>query len=210
MKVSKLFFLLCIALLSVGGMSSMAQTRKQLESKRKKIKQEIVRVNRLLVTTQKKGENALEVLKDINQKIATRTGYISLIRKETSLLRLEINENKKVIEQLQSKLSTLKKDYAAMIFKSYKSKSKQSQMLFLMSSENFQQAYKRLQYMKQYARFRKKQGHEISVQAELIVKFNDSLFVKKQEKELLIKAEESEKLQVEIEKQEKELSLIHI
>ena len=91
-----------------------------------------------------------------------------------------------------------------MIFKSYKSRSKQSQLLFLMSSESFLQAYKRLQYMKQYAQYRKKQGQEIRVQARLIEKFNDSLLFRKQEKELLIKAEESEKERIEAEKLEKE------
>ena len=117
MNLSKLFFLLCIVIFSLGSMNSWSQTRKQLETERKRIKQEIVRVNSLLVTTQKKGENALEALKDINQKIVTRTTYINLIEKETSLLSAEINDNQKVIEQLQSRLSTLKNDYAAMIFK---------------------------------------------------------------------------------------------
>ena len=204
MKLCKLFFLLCIVVFSLGSLNSWSQTRKQLETERKRIKQEIVRVNSLLANTQKKGENALEALKDINQKIATRTTYINLIGKETSLLSTEINDNQKVIEQLQSRLSTLKNDYAAMIFKSYKSRSKQGQLLFLMSSESFLQAYKRLQYMKQYAKFRKKQGQEIIIQARLIEKFNDSLLFRKQEKELLIKVEEAEKEKIEAEKLEKE------
>lgn len=204
MKFSKLFFFLCIAatFLNVGG--SQAQSRKQLEAERKKIKQEIVKVNRLLFATQKKGKNALEDLKDINQKITTRTSYINLIQKESSLLSSEINQNQKVITKLHKKLETLKKDYAEMIFKSYKSKSKQSQLLFLMSSQNFQQAYKRLQYMKQYTKFRKKQGEEIGIQSSLIVQFNDSLLFKRQEKDTLIKVEESEKLKIESDKKDKE------
>ena len=204
MKLSKFFFFLSIAMFSLGTGTAVAQTRKQLESERKKIKQEILQVNRLLVTAQKKGENALEALKDINQKIVTRTTYINLVSEEASLLGAEIAKNQKEVEQLQLALSVLKKEYAAMIFKSYKSKSKQSQLLFIMSSESFQQVYKRLQYMKQYAAFRRKQGKEISKQSRLIEKFNDTLLLKKQEKELLIKAEESEKLQVEAEKLEKE------
>jgi septal ring factor EnvC (AmiA/AmiB activator) len=149
MKLSKLFFFLFISSMFFNVGVSQAQNRKQLEAERKKIKREIVKVNRLLFATQKKGKNVLEDLKDINQKIATRTDYIKLINKESSLLSSEINQNQKVISKLNKKLETLKKDYAEMIFKSYKSKSKQSQLLFLMSSQGFQQAYKRLQYMKQ-------------------------------------------------------------
>ena len=55
-----------------------------------------------------------------------------------------------------------------MILKSYKSKSQQSRMMFLLSSQNFHQAYKRFEYMKQYTSFRKKQGEEIVIQANLV------------------------------------------
>ena len=211
MKFSKLFFFLCIAAAYFNVGISQAQTRKQLEVERKKIKQEIVKVNKLLFATQKKGKNALEDLKDINQKIATRSNYINLINKESSLLSSEINQNQKVISKLNQKLERLKKDYAEMIFKSYKSKSKQSQLLFLMSSQSFQQAYKRLQYMKQYTKFRKTQGEQISIQSSLITKFNDSLLFKKQAKDTLIKVEESEKLKIESDKKDKEklVSLIN-
>jgi len=210
MKYSKLFFFLFISTLLLGVGNSQAQTRKQLETDRRKINKEIVKVNRLLFATQKKGKNALEDLKDINQKIRTRTSYINLISKEASLLTSEITQNQKVITKLNKKLETLKKDYAEMIFKSYKSKSKQSQMLFLMSSKNFQQAYKRVQYMKQYTKFRKKQGEEISIQSHLIVKFNDSLLFKKQEKDTLIKVEESEKLKIESDRKDKEILVSQI
>ena len=204
MKFSKLLFFLFTAIIFLNVGNSHAQTRKQLEAERKKIKKEIVKVNRLLFATQKKGKNVLENLKDINQKIATRTNYISLINKESSLLSSEINQNQKEISKLSKKLETLKKDYAEMIFKSYKSKSKQSQLLFLMSSVSFQQAYKRLQYMKQYTKFRKKQGEEIVVQSNVITVLNDSLLFKKQAKDTLIKVEKSEKEKIETDKKDQE------
>jgi len=200
MKISKLFFLLffSISFFNIGELQ--AQTRKELETTRKKLKQEIVKVNKLLFAAKKKGKNALDDLKDINQKIATRTDYIASINKETSLLSTEINQNGKEIDKLTNRLQALKKDYAEMIFKSYKSKSKQSQLLFLMSSDNFQQAYKRVQYMKQYTAFRKKQGEEIVVQTDLIRKLNDSLLYKKEVKDTLIKVEEIEKKEIETDK----------
>ncbi len=200
MKISKLFFLLffSISFFNIGELQ--AQTRKELETTRKKLKQEIVKVNKLLFAAKKKGKNALDDLKDINQKIATRTDYIASINKETSLLSIEINQNGKEIDKLTNRLQALKKDYAEMIFKSYKSKSKQSQLLFLMSSDNFQQAYKRVQYMKQYTAFRKKQGEEIVVQTDLIRKLNDSLLYKKEVKDTLIKVEEIEKKEIETDK----------
>lgn len=204
MKATTLFSFLFLSMFFLNIGHSQAQTRKELETKRKKLKKDIVRVNNLLFAAQKKEKNALEDLKDINQKIATRSDYIASINKESSLLSSEINQNEKVISKLSKNLEILKKDYAEMIFKSYKSKSKQSQLLFVMSSQNFQQAYKRLEYMKQYTKFRKKQGIEIVVQSNTIQKLTDSLVYNKQVKDTLIKIEELEKQKIEVDKKDKE------
>ena len=203
MRFFKIFFLLSV-IAFFNTNSIHAQTRKQLETQRKKIKQEIARVNKLLFTAQKNEKNALDALKDINQKISIRTKYIASVTKEASLLSSEINKNEKEISQLSIKLEALKKDYAEMIYKSYKSKSKQSQLLFLMSSYNFQQAYRRLQYMKQYALFRKKQGEAIVFESAILEKLTDSLVFRKQVKDTLIVVEQSEKLKIESDKQQKE------
>lgn len=204
MKRSKLFLLLLTGIIFYNSGISYGQTRKQLEAKRKKLKQEIVKVNGLLFAVQKSEKNALEDLKDLNQKIETRSAYIQSINNETALLSSEISSNEKEIEGLSKQLSALKEDYAAMIYKSYKSKSKQGQLLFLMSSENFQQAYRRIQYMKQYTKFRKKQGKEIVVQSVLIQKLNDSLLFKKQVKDTLIIVEKTEKDKIEQDKKNKQ------
>lgn len=204
MKFSKISIYFFCVLFFCTISFTQAQNRKELEVKRKQIKKELTRINKLLFDTQKKGKNALEDLRDINQKITTRIAYIASINKESNLLSLEIRQNEKQLLKLNKNLDNLKKDYAAMIFKSYKSKSKHSQLLFLMSSQSFLQAYKRLQYMKQYTRFRKKQGEEIVVQSEIIKKLNDSLLYKKQVKDTLIKSEEVEKKKIELDKTNKQ------
>ncbi|MFT5761649.1 MAG: septal ring factor EnvC (AmiA/AmiB activator) [Polaribacter sp.] len=204
MRIFKLFFCVFIVSLFFNIGVSQAQTRKQLEEKSKRLKQEISKVNRLLFTEQKKEKNALEALDDLNTKIVTRADYIKSINEEVTLLTSEIKRNEKEIGKLTKKLASLKKDYADMIFKSYKSKSKQSQLLFLMSSQSFRQAYKRLQYMKQYTTFRKKQGEKIVVQTDVVKKLNDSLLFKKQAKDTLIKVETTEKQKIEIDKKIKQ------
>ena len=80
----------------------------------------------------------------------------------------------------------LKDDYGQMIVKSYKSRSEQSRAMFLLSSENFLQAYKRAQYMKQYASYRKNQGLEIQSKSEELVVHNQTLEVQKTAKQKLI------------------------
>ena len=189
---------------------SFSQTKKDLEQQRKKLNREIAQVNSLLFKEQKKEKNVLEDLKDLNQKIDIRLSLINTINSEAKLLTSEITKNKKEIAQLENELAILKADYASMIFKSYKSKSQQSRIMFLLSSQNFQQAYKRLEYMKQYTSFRKRQGEEIGFQTDLVKKMNDSLLFQKQVKDTLILAEKYQKEKIELDKNNKEklISLI--
>lgn len=161
-------------------------------------------VNNLLFKEKKKEKNALEDLKDINKKIKVREQLIATINSEASILSKEISKNELKIKKLDKKLSDLKKDYADMIFKSYKSKSQQSRTMFLLSSQNFYQAYKRLEYMKQYTKFRKKQGEEIKIQSNIIQKLNDSLWYQKKIKDTLILSEKKQKLAIETDKKKQE------
>jgi len=89
-----------------------------------------------------------------------------------------------------------------LIRKSYESKSLQNRLMFLFSSEDFLQAYKRLQYLKQYARYRRRQGKAISEKTKLLQELNQMLSNEKADKILLI--EENRIVQREIEKEKKE------
>ena len=80
--------------------------------------------------------------------------------------------NQVQINKLKKDLVILKEDYAAMIVKSYKSRSQQSRVMFLLSSESFLQAYKRLQYMKQYSSYRRMQGDEIKDKTANLADYN--------------------------------------
>jgi septal ring factor EnvC (AmiA/AmiB activator) len=197
-------FYLIFMMLLFSCLSSFSQTKKELEKQRKKLNREIVQVNSLLFQEQKKEKNVLEDLADLNQKIGIRLSLINTINSEAKLLSREINKNKKEIAKLGKELAVLKADYARMIFKSYKSKSQQSRIMFVLSSDNFQQAYKRLEYMKQYTSFRKRQGEEIGFQTSLVKKMNDSLLLQKQSKEMLMLAEKDQKEKIELDKSNKE------
>lgn len=194
------FLLLFISFSFVG----FSQTRKELENRRKKLNREIEKVNTLLFKTEKKKSNALDDLKDINQKITVRERLIETIELEIKELSKEIKQNEKKITSYNKNLTALKADYADMVFKSYKSKSHQSKTMFLLSSESFYQAYKRIKYIEQYKDFRKKQGEKIITQTSLIEKSNDSLARKKDEKKRLIGQEKKQQDYIEGDKKNQE------
>jgi len=197
-------FIILILFTTLVCFTSNAQTRKQLENKRIQFQKEIKEINSLLFKSKKEAETILSELDDLNQKINVRSKLIKTIDQEAETLSREINKNEREIAGLEKKLEILKKDYADMIVQSYKSKNKQSRLMFLLSSENFQQAYKRLQYIKQYSSFRKQQGEELKATSVNLRALTDSLQLKEDEKQLLIALHLSEQKNIEQEKNEQE------
>src|SRR5690606_1748951 len=141
----------------------MAQTNEQkaLESKREQLQKEISEINRLLFAEKKERGNVLEQMEAMDQKINVRQQLIRVTNQQSNLLNRQINTNVRNIGKLRNDLAFLKEEYGNMILKSYQNKSGQSRLMFLLSSENFLQAFKRFQYMKQYTQYRKEQGEQI-------------------------------------------------
>jgi|TARA_B110000305_G_C19452973_1_gene649144 septal ring factor EnvC (AmiA/AmiB activator) len=190
-------FIVCF--LFVGLLTQAQETRQQLETKRKEIQAEKDKINSLLSQAISEEKSYLSYLNEINLKINVQQKLMNAIRAESDAYRTEVRANQKKIRNLEAELKKLKDDYGNMIYKSYKSKSQQSRMMFLLSSEDFYQAYKRLQYMKQYTDFRKNQGEQIGVKAAQLNVFNDSLKIKVKEQEVLevISKKEQNKLNEE-------------
>ncbi len=180
--------------------TTSAQSRQELEKERIKIQKEIKKINTLLFKSQTKEKNLLSDLSDLNMRINARTKLIKTINLETKQLDKEITENEKEVALLQKRLKALKKDYANMVVQSYKSKTKQNRLMFVLSSDDFLQAYKRIQYIKQYADYRAKQGEEIKIETIKLQNLNDYLKETKAEKETLLAINELEKKSIHSEK----------
>ncbi len=180
------FFMFFLCLLLTTPVLAQSTTRERLEAKRIALKKEIAQINNLLENNQKKSRSLLVQVEDIERKISSTQQLIKVTNQQANLLTREINENLSKITKLRKDLEQLKADYAKMISKSYRSKSQKSRVMFLLSSESFLQAYKRLQYMKQYADYRHKQGEEIKVQTQELKELNNELIEQRKAKESLL------------------------
>jgi septal ring factor EnvC (AmiA/AmiB activator) len=198
------YIFLAICCLTISVCLAQPDKQKELENRRISILNEIRQINALLFKTSGKKKSVLTQVEDISQRISARENLIKVTNRQANLLTRNINDNLQKIEQLRDELKELKEDYAAMIIKSYKSKSQQSRIMFLFSSENFLQAYKRLQYMKQYARQRKKQGESIKEKATLFQQLNKDLIDQKKKKKLLVTENEGAKKELQQEKKDQE------
>ena len=199
----KFFFTLFFFCLAIP-IWSQPPTQEQLEERKAKIQQEILEKEQLLQTVKSKEKSVVTQLMLQKEKIGLKQKLINTTEKQTKLLSNDIYANQIKINQLKLDLDQLRKDYAEMILKSYKSRSEQSRAMFLLSSQNFLQAYKRAQYMKQYASYRKMQGEEIKGKTNQLLTYNDKIGVQKSAKEKLIVENENEKQELEKEKKVQE------
>lgn len=191
--------LICFSIFLFLGFSAFAQSgREELEKRRVELQNEIRRINELRISNQKKQRSVLGQVEDLNQQINSTENLIKVTNQQANLLTREINTNTNKIAALRKELEELKDDYAKMIRRSYKSKSQQSRVMFLLSSQSFLQAYKRLQYMKQYSNYRHEQGEEIKANTIELQKLNSRLVEQKEQKEKLIAENRKTRAQLEI------------
>lgn len=187
---------------------SQESQQEKLEQRKAQIQKEIKENEKLLQTVKKKEKSAVNVVVIQSTKIKLKEKLINTTEKQTKLLKNDMYINQVQINKLKKELEILKEDYAKMIVKSYKSRSSESRAMFLLSSENFLQAYKRAQYMKQYTGYRKMQGEEIKTKTDKLADYNQKLDIQKTAKQKLIAENEKERLSLEKEKQE-QLKLVN-
>lgn len=198
-----LFFLCTTSI--IWGQDSQQE---KLEKRKAEIQQEILDNEKLLQSVKKKEKSAVNVIILQNNKIKLKEKLIRTTEKQAKILGNDMYINQLKINKLNRELAVLKEDYAKMIVKSYKSRSEQSRAMFLLSSENFLQAYKRAQYMKQYTSYRKMQGEEIKSKTVELVGYNEKLNIQKAAKKKLLVENTKEKLSLEKEKRE-QLKLVN-
>lgn len=203
------YFLSFIFLITTAVVWSQ-DNQKKLEERKAKIQKEIQENETKLLTVKKKEKTVTKAIVLQNNKIKLKEELIATTEKQKSLLGNSIAANQIQINKLEKELQLLKGDYKKMIVQSYKSRSKESRMMFLLSSTSFLQAYKRAQYMKQYTNYRRAQGQEIQSKKTTLYTFNAKLDVQKSEKEQLIAENDKERLSLEKEKIEQEKLVVSL
>ncbi|GET45468.1 peptidase M23 [Capnocytophaga felis] len=184
-----------------------AQTKqKDLEERKKAIIEQIKQMSELRAQQTQQRKSTVLQIEEANEKIQARTRLIQITQQQANLISKEIDDNEKQLGVLQKELKFHKQEYAKLIKQSYKSKSSQNRLMFLLSSESFWQGYKRFSYMKQYADYRKKQVSEIQVKSEKIKQINNQLVVQRNEKNVVL--EENRKEEQTLLQEKKELEVL--
>ncbi|EDO27499.1 predicted protein [Nematostella vectensis] len=178
--------------------------QEKLEARKEQINKEIAAFKALLQSEKSKEKSVLSQIAEQKARIRLSEKLISTTSKQMRLLEDDIYLKQLEINKLNRELKVLKEDYAKMIVKSYKSRNDQSRVMFVLSSQNFLQAYKRIQYMKQYASFRKMQGDEIAEKQDKLAEAKIKQEVSKKSKEKALEENKAEKIELESQKKDQE------
>jgi septal ring factor EnvC (AmiA/AmiB activator) len=189
---------------------SQTQKIKDLENERKVLKNEILEINSLLINNSKKKKNAFNDLESLTYKINKTETLIKLTNDQINLLNFEVEKNEDKIVKLNIEIIAARKDYSDMIFNSYKSRLKENRLMFLLSAENFLQAFKRSQYFEQFSKNRKEMALSIQTKVGTVKKIIDTLKTKIYEKDSLINFNLREKKILSNEKKEQNNLIISI
>jgi septal ring factor EnvC (AmiA/AmiB activator) len=150
------------AVIMAGALiAGYGQSRAELEEMRKKNLEEIEYVDRMLKSTATQKSENLNELRVIGKRLNLREKLINEYGQEISLLEYRISLNRIAGEMLEEDLDNLKKEYAKSIVSAYKATKGTPAVAFILSSADFNQGYKRLKYIQQVARYRRKETETI-------------------------------------------------
>jgi len=144
------------------------QTKAELEEQRKKALEEIAYVDKMIKTTVKEKTESISELRIIGNKLNLRESVLEGLHEEMLLINGRIGLNSIAIEMMEDDLNMLRQQYAKSIINSYKTRKGNTELGYILSAGDFNQGYKRLKYLQQVAKFRRKESELIAELKEQI------------------------------------------
>jgi murein hydrolase activator len=193
-----LLYLLALSLSS----AVFGQSRDDLEKKRREIQQEIAELQRNQNLIQKDKKANLAQLAMIQNKIKKRNAVITNINDQVQLIDNSIFSNNREVYRLKKQLDTLKGQYARTVVYAYQNRSNYDMINFLFSAASFNDAIRRVQYLKSYRGYREEQVATITNTQQLLEQKINTLSENKKEKSKVLLEQTKEMKSLEDEKKE--------
>jgi len=202
-KMAKGLYTIGFFLLLFVAMDGLAQSREDLEKKRREIQQEIASLQEAQSTISKDKKASVSQLKLIERKLKSRYAVINNLNDEMDLIDNTIFSNNREIYRLQKQLDTLKQQYAKTIEYSYKNRSSYDMLNFIFTATSFNDAVKRATYLKSYRKYRDEQVGNINRTQKELAQRIEMLTANKQEKGKVLEEQNKQKIILEGEQKEK-------
>ena len=199
--IKKLSF--CIGIL-VFTTAFAQKDKEQLQKQNADLKKQISSLNNTLNQTKQESKLSIAYLNAVNQKLTLREKVYNNTQKEKRFIEDDIYKRQLEINKNNRELGVLRKNYAEILVKAYKTKGVQNKVTFILSSRNLGEALKRIEYLKRYSEYQDKKAAEISNKASEIKK---NIALKKKsvtEKDNLLLSQKNELATIEIERKQKQ------
>ena len=200
------------------------QNKEELKNQKKSIEKEISYTSSLLKKTKENKKTSLQYISYLNKKINSQERLIQISNIELALIKKQINKleneilfTEQQIDKKGKEIIALKKEYGKMLYSLQKNKNDRNSLMFIMSSETFNQAYKRVLYLREYTRMRKAQTLQIiksqdslSANSERLLFQIDQINKKKTESINLISNKKENLNKILEDKQEKKITVANL
>lgn len=181
-----------------------AQTRKELEKKRKKTEAEIAFTKKILRETTNKKQKSLKEIKTIARLIEAREQLLNTISAEIGLYGKDISTKTLEKDSLKLQIEYEKKKYAKAILQTYKSKKVYNNSLYLFTAKSINQLIHRLKFTKYLSAAQEKYMNSIQEKTDLLSKKIDELINLRESKRLLAQNKQLEVKELESDKSRKD------
>ncbi|MCC6287173.1 MAG: peptidoglycan DD-metalloendopeptidase family protein [Chitinophagaceae bacterium] len=192
---------------AVWAKPGFSQTKDELENQRRQIQKEIEDLRQSQNSVKKSKKESLDQLARIRNLIKKRDAIIETINRQVHLIDEDIFTNNREIYRLTKELDTLKAQYAKTIEYAYKNRSSYDMLNFIFSAVSFNDAIKRVTYLKSYRDYREKQVDNITRTHVLLEQKNQTLSENKDLKAKTLTEQSAQMKKLEDEKREKDVVL---
>lgn len=175
-----------IVFLLLMPLSAFSQNKKELEDKRKKLLRDIEMTGGLLKKTTKTKEATYDRFVALQSQIERREKLILNIEAEIAGAETGIDRNSAVIEALNGDIVKMQSEYGRMVRSAFRRKMMSNPLLYILSADNLNQAFRRWLFLRKYDDFRKKQADAIAHTREMLSKKVITLEETRREKETLL------------------------
>lgn len=207
--IKKLFvFMLFACFLSVAGYGQ--QTRAEIQQEQNKLKDELNDLNASLNQIRKSRKLSLRELKLLERRIKARNSLIVSINDELEDLNQKIHQYNKEVEKHRKKLDTLTQKYAQSLVFAYKNRGSYNYINFLFSSNSFNDAIRRVAYLKSYREYRESQADNIKKAQAVLKKNIKKLESTKDDKKVAVKKQNAQLLGMQSDRNEKDSAIVEL
>ena len=188
----------------IAGASFAQQTKEEIQRKQQQLQKELADLNSTLSDIKKNKKQSISQLALVQRKIKAREELVSNINKELHKIDDDIYLNSLDIYRYTKELDTLKERYAKNLVFAYKNRSNYDYLNFLFSADNFNDAVKRISYLKSYRQYRETQANNIIQTQNLLQTKVHSLNSTKTQKSTTLQEQGKQIQQMEADKKEKD------